>query len=157
MSAPSAGQELVEQVISQGVRTAVCRKAGVRVSLSTGDADRLGVLLESIRIDRIPGTLSRAMLRRRLLKLAEKLDYLPEKLALVEHDPERTGALMRSDSPRWRGEDREYFELRVEMNRATTFQRFRQPPGGLPRQSAAILLDRTNLARLVDDLVAAVA
>jgi hypothetical protein len=85
--------------------------------------------------------------------MAEQLDYLPERLALVEHDPARTGALMRSESPRWTGQDRAYFELRVERNREASFRRFRQPPGSEEREAVPFLLDRTTLARLADDLM----
>jgi hypothetical protein len=135
---------------------AIRRPAG-RITLHTADTDRLGVLVESILVDQVPGACSAKQLRRRLLALGRKLDYLAESLVLVEHDPTRTGALMRSASPHQTGAHRDYFELRVERNRDASLRRFRQPPGGGERAVLPVLLDRDTLARLIDDLLSALA
>ena len=155
-SACDIGKELVEQLSREGCKAATLQRAGARITLQVADSDRLGILLQSIQIDRVRGEMDTGTLRRRLKALGKRVDYLPERLILVEHDPARTGALMRSETPSLVGPDREYFEFRVEKNRASTFHRFRQPPGSVDRVPVPTLLDRSTLARLVDDLLTAV-
>jgi hypothetical protein len=155
MERQGIGAELIESLPAAGGSEVEVRQRGGRLTLRARDADHLGVLVESIEIDRIPGWLAAAALHRRLARLAERLDYLPERIVLVEHDPSRTGALMRSASPRRSGGDRVYFELRVERSRDAALRRFRQPPGGAHREAIAFLLDRETLARLADDLMTA--
>jgi hypothetical protein len=125
-----------------------------RVHLRTADQDRLGIMVSAVEFRDLIGTIQAVDLQERLLGLAEVLDYLSEPLCLVEHDPAHTGALMRSSEIRQVGSDRDYFEMRVEMNRDTLFSRFRQPGDGRERSALPFLMTRKNLARLVDDLAA---
>jgi len=149
------GKELLDSLAAGGGPEVTIRRPGGRLTLRTSDADRLGVLVTSLEIHNVEGRLPARTLHRRLEQMAERIVYLPERLVLVEHDPMRTGALMRSASPRWSGPDRAYFELRVERSREASFRRFRQPPGSEEREAVPFLLDRTTLARLADDLMSA--
>jgi hypothetical protein len=151
----SLGNDLVQRLdAGTGPETEI-RGTGLHVRLRTADNDRLGIMVLSIRFDGLSGSTSAADLRERLVLLTEKVDYLSEALQLVEHDPARTGALLRSTEVRQVGPDREYFEMRVERNRDTVFSRQRQPPGGSDRTQVPFLMARKMLARLVDDLAAA--
>lgn len=156
MTPRNFGERIIKK-LTAGSKGARLEGRWGRIEIETADIDRLGVLVREIRIDRLPGPSAASALRQRLRELAERLDYLPERLVLVEHDPARTGTLMRSLRPRGIAGERVYFELRVEMDRSTHFRRFRQPPGGVGREVTTILLDRHTLAHLVDDLMAAVA
>ena len=122
----SIGQKIVAQLATGEASSITVNSLHGRLLVRTTDADRLGVLLQSVRIDRVQGKLSADELRQRLQCLSKQVDYLSEKLALVEHDPERTGALMRSETPRRTANDTEYFELRVEKDRTVVFHRYRQ-------------------------------
>lgn len=151
----SAGHELIEDLQPGEAGQSVVKRPGFRVRLLAPEIDRLGVLLEAIKLDHVRGRIGDQALRGRLKTLSDTVDYLSERLILVEHDPARTGALLRSENPRQVGEDRDYFELRVEKDRSAAFRRYRQPPGAADRHPVPILLDRPTLARLVDDLLAA--
>ncbi len=153
----STGRRLLERLEARGGPVTEIRRPGGRVRLRCADADRLGVLVEAILVDQVPGEVGAGQLRERLEALSRRVDYLPERLALVEHDPARTGALMRSERPHCAGASREYYELRVERNRNAAFRRFRQPPGAAGRVAVPVLMDRETLARLVDDLMSALA
>lgn len=155
MTTRSIGQQLVERLDPLRSPTAQVDGTWGRVAVSTRDVDRLGVMVEEIVIDRLPGSMSPDVLRRRLEDLAARVDYLPEWLTVVEHDPARTGALMRSAPPRRVENHRQYFELRVSRIRSARFCRFDQPPEADPRAAVPFLLDRRTVASLVDDLIAA--
>jgi hypothetical protein len=151
------GKELLDSLAAGGGPEVTIRRPGGRLTLRTSDADRLGVLVTALEIHHVAGRLPARALHRRLEQMADRVVYLTERLSVVEHDPARTGALMRSASPRWTGPDRVYFELRVERNREASFRRYRQPPGSEEREAVPFLLDRTTLARLADDLMSALA
>ncbi len=156
MSPRQIGRRLVEQLTGDGEGRGRLEGKWGRLEVAVTDIDRLGVMIREVRLDRIPGVVRAPTLRRRLERLAERIDYLSERLILVEHDPDQTGALMRSERPREVAGELHYFELRVEKDRVTQFARFRQPPGAAARKPLPFLLDRHALARLIDDLIAAV-
>lgn len=151
----SLGSDLIERLDAVTVPDVEIRGTALRARLRTADSDRLGIMVIAVEFDSLSGAIPAAALRERLLRLTERIDYLSEPLQLVEHDPARTGALLRSAEVRQVGSDREYFEMRVEMNRDTAFSRLRQPPGGSDRTQVPFLMTRETLARLVDDLAAA--
>lgn len=151
----SLGNDLVQHLDAGTGPDAEVRGSGLRARLHTADSDRLGIMVITVKLSGLSGTTQAADLRQRLIRLTEQVDYLSEPLQLVEHDPARTGALLRSAEVRQIGPDREYFEMRVEMNRDTVFSRLRQPPGGSDRMQVPFLMARKTLARLVDDLAAA--
>lgn len=151
----SLGNDLVQRLDAGAGPDAEVRGVGLKARLHTADSDRLGIMVITLEFAELQGTTAAADLRERLLSLTEKVDYLSEPLQLVEHDPARTGALLRSAEVRQIGPDREYFEMRVEKNRDTVFSRLRQPPGGSDRMQVPFLMARKTLARLVDDLAAA--
>jgi hypothetical protein len=151
----SLGNDLIQRLEDGAGPDVEVRGAALRARLRTADSDRLGIMVMAVAFDRLAGSIQAADLRQRLLRLTERVDYLSEPLELVEHDPARTGALLRSAKVQQVGPDREYFEMRVEMNRDTVFSRLRQPPGGSDRSQVPFLMTRETLARLIDDLAAA--
>ena len=151
----SPGNDLVQHLDAGTGPDAEIRSAGLRARLHTADSDRLGIMVITLALSGLSGTTQAVALRERLIRLTGQVDYLSEPLQLVEHDPARTGALLRSVEVRHIGPDREYFEIRVEKNRDTVFSRLRQPPGGSDRTQVPFLMARKTLARLVDDLATA--
>ncbi|MFQ5766445.1 MAG: hypothetical protein ACE5ID_00445 [Acidobacteriota bacterium] len=150
----SLGQEAVERLKPAGGTTLEIKGTHGRLHLEVDDADRLGVMVRSIHLDSVALSLSARQLKSRLEDLALRVDYLPERLSIVEHDPDRTGAILRSSPPHRSGAARDYFELRVSRRLGLHFQRYRQPPGAGPRRPLPSLLDRRTLARLIDDMAA---
>jgi hypothetical protein len=151
----SLGNSLIQRLDSGAGPDVEIRDDALRARLQSADSDRLGIMVIAVTFTGLAGSIQAADLREQLLHLTETVDYLSEPLQLVEHDPARTGALLRSAEVRQVGPDREYFEMRVERNRDTVFSRLRQPPGGSDRTQVPFLLARETLARLVDDLAAA--
>jgi hypothetical protein len=87
-------------------------------------------------------------------RAAERVTGLLEGLMVVEVDPTRNEALLRSDAPAWQGENVTYYEAILNGAGRATVQRFRgsrQP--GQRREQTAFSLTHDALAKLVGDLV----
>jgi hypothetical protein len=87
-------------------------------------------------------------------RAADRVTGLLEGLKVVEVDPTRNEALLRSDFPAWQGEDVAYYEAILNGVGRATVQRFRgsrQP--GQRREQTAFSLTHDALAKLVGDLV----
>jgi hypothetical protein len=88
-------------------------------------------------------------------QISKRVTGLLEPLRLVEVDQVRKVALLRSEQPSQRGEDRFYYELLVEGNGGSTVCRFQAPHGDQPRRTQiAFTLTHEALAKLVGDLTA---
>jgi hypothetical protein len=87
-------------------------------------------------------------------RAADRVTGLLEALKVVEVDPTRNEALLRSDAPDWQGDDVAYYEAILNGTGRATLQRFRgsrQP--GQRREQTAFSLTHDALAKLVGDLV----
>lgn len=79
---------------------------------------------------------------------------LLEQLRLLEIDPDRQVALLRSRGPSRRGEDLFYYELTLAGSGEGQLRRFRGRRDGSKRQQIAFALTHEALARLLHDLTA---
>ena len=87
-------------------------------------------------------------------RTAERVTGLLESLKVVEVDPIRNEALLRSDLPSWQGDDVAYYEVILNGAGRASVQRFRgsRQPG--PRRDQILFsLTREALAKLAGDLV----
>jgi hypothetical protein len=87
-------------------------------------------------------------------RAADRVTGLLEGLKVVEVDPTRNEALLRSDVPVWQGEEVAYYEAILSGAGRATVQRVRgsrQP--GQRREQTAFSLTHDALAKLVGDLV----
>jgi hypothetical protein len=86
---------------------------------------------------------------------ARQVTGLLEGLRVVEVDPLRDEALLRSATPAQRGEMISYFELLLRGTKSATLRRFRahQEPGHR-REQIAFPLTHESLAKVVTDLTA---
>jgi hypothetical protein len=119
------------------------------VSVTAEDADRLGVLVDSVnaraaggRPQDVPAQAGKA---------GRKLNYLQEPLAVVETDARRGRGILRSAEPREVEKGREYNEAVLEGGDSISIHRYRVEPGSR-RRPVPSNISRDTLRRLVDDL-----
>ncbi len=131
--------------------------AGWAVSLTADRADELGCLVWEMTLRRsepLPGG-DAAALRAWGDRIAGRARGLLEMLKVVEVDAERDEAILRSDVPAAKGEDRFYYEVNLKGAGAADVRRYR---GSLvatgKREQVAFALTHEVLARLAADLAA---
>ncbi len=88
-------------------------------------------------------------------RAARQVTSLLEALRVVEVDPHRDEALLRSDKPSRRGQTVSYFEVLLRGTKSATLRRFRahQEPGRR-REQVAFPITHEALAKIVTDLTA---
>jgi hypothetical protein len=86
--------------------------------------------------------------------IAARSSGLLEKLAVLEIDPTRDEALLRSDSPTRKGERAAYYELKLVGLAQATLKRFEanRVQGG-PREQVAFAVTHEALTKLINDIV----
>ncbi len=131
--------------------------AGWAVSLTADRADELGCLVWEMtlrRTEALPGADAPA-LRAWGDRIAGRARGLLEMLKVVEVDAERDEAILRSDVPAAKGEDRFYYEVHLQGAGVADLRRYR---GSLAatgkREQVAFALTHEALARLAADLAA---
>lgn len=89
----------------------------------------------------------------RAKQICERVTGLLEPLCLVEVDAPRQIALLRSEQPGQRGDERFYYEVLLEGNGGAAVRRYQTPHAGGPRrQQVGFTLTHEALAKLVRDL-----
>ena len=90
-------------------------------------------------------------------RLAARVTYLMEPLAVLEADPVAGEVLLRSQAPTPRGGERAFYELRLSGRGAARLDRVTFDEPTRRRRPAPCQLTREALERLADDLVATTA
>ncbi|WZO95720.1 hypothetical protein EP7_002688 [Isosphaeraceae bacterium EP7] len=108
--------------------------------------DRLDFAAEGVN-DKTP-----AELRGRADRVAGRLSYLMEPLAVVEHDPQGAGVVIRSQPPSQRGDVHAYYEANLRDDGHLTLGRVAFDETDRERHPVPCQLTREALDRLVDDL-----
>jgi hypothetical protein len=85
-------------------------------------------------------------------RIAERVTGLLEPLHLLEVDPERGQALLRSDQPAAKNEDLFYYEVLLQRDGTASVRRYRGARQPNKRQQIGFVLTREALAKLVRDL-----
>jgi hypothetical protein len=94
-------------------------------------------------------------LKDRAERITSRVTGLLETLRLLEVDGTRNVALLRSDKPGQRGDERFYYEVLLEGSGALVLRRYQAPRGGESRrQQVPFTLTHEALANLVRDLIA---
>jgi hypothetical protein len=131
--------------------------AGWAVSLTADRADELGCLVWEMTLRRLEPLSGgdAAALRAWCDRAAGRARGLLETLKVVEVDAERDEAILRSDAPAAKGEDRFYYEVHLKGKGVANVRRYR---GSLAatgkREQIAFALTHEALARLAADLSA---
>jgi len=124
-------------------------------ALTAECVDVVGCRLWELALRR-PGQSPAVDLRARAETICRRVTGLLEPLRLLEVDGGRNVALLRSEQPGQRGEDRFYYEVVLEADGAATVRRFQAPGRDEPRRrQVAFTLTHEVLAKLVGDLIAA--
>jgi hypothetical protein len=131
--------------------------SGWAVSLAADRADQVGCLVWELTLRRypaLPGGDATA-LRAWADRIASRARGLLETLKVVEVDAQRDEALVRSDAPAARGDDRHYYEVHLKGTGVATVRRYQ---GSLAcsgkREQIGFALTHEAIARLAADIVA---
>ena len=86
-------------------------------------------------------------------RAARQVTSLLERIGVVEVDPQRNEALLRSQTPARRGQMVSYFEILLRGTKSATLRRFRayQEPGHR-REQVAFPITHEALAKVISDL-----
>jgi hypothetical protein len=114
-----------------------------RITVDRTDEDRYSVVVGRIRADRTDGAASAPSAGR----IAETVDYLGERLRLIETEPDE--ALVRSAAPVQSPDGKQYYELRFQGDGMTME---RKQADGDGTATVPFVLPKPTLDRLVDDL-----
>jgi hypothetical protein len=131
--------------------------AGWSVALTADRADELGCLVWEMTLRRsepLPGG-DAVALRAWGDRIAGRARGLLESLKVIEVDAERDEAILRSDAPAEKGEDRYYYEVHLKGTGRADVRRYR---GSLAatgkREQISFALTHEALARLAADVTA---
>lgn len=128
-----------------------CKLAGSRVLCGFDSINELASTIDSLSV--VNNGLKDAPIERiqeAAETLAERINYLPEPLRLIECDPTKEAFQLRSDKPVRIPSGLHYFEL-VVNRRVATLTRFRQPANGR-RQIISTIVTHEVLDRLIHDM-----
>jgi hypothetical protein len=130
---------------------------GWATAVTADRADELGCLVWEMAVRRsttLPGGDARA-LRAWGDRIAARARGLLEMLKVVEVDAERDEAILRSDTPTAKGEERFYYEVHLKATGSASVRRYHGSLAGQgKREQIAFALTHEALARLADDLTA---
>jgi|GEM_PF-1836047 len=85
-------------------------------------------------------------------RIASRLTYLMEPLVVVEHDPIGGEVELRSHAPTTRGDQRAYYEVRLDRQGVLRLSRIAFDEATRRRRPVACQMTREVLERLADDL-----
>lgn len=88
-------------------------------------------------------------------RIVQRVTGLLEPLCVLEVDEGRNVALLRSQQPGQRGDERFYYEVLLEGEGSAVLRRYQAPRAAEPRrQQVAFTLTHETIAKLVGDLIA---
>lgn len=132
--------------------TVALREGPIEVKAEVSSHDSLGTALYALTM---AGDHSDAPLEMLAQEISERVTYLWEPLALIERDPERGKAQMRSAPPLVEDEIIEFYEAQLSRQDGSPrirFIRYRQANRQARRTRVPITLTHEVFRRLVDDL-----
>jgi hypothetical protein len=134
---PCGGRSVLEWTVNE-----------TRIRLSLADLDRLGCLLEKAELKPAPGV----HLHIDAADLGQRLSYLGEILAIIEHDKKEGRAVLRSSPPSTDDTHTYFFELVVDRNEGLSLARHAYDRVRQERKMVAAPLTTYALGRLIHDL-----
>jgi hypothetical protein len=154
MSLSQSLSAAVDSIGAGGLPARVSAEAGphkVELDLVAGGPvgvsfDRLDFAAEGVKDD------TPAELRGRADRIAGRLSYLMEPLAVIEHDPQGAEVVIRSQPPSERGEVHAYYEAKLSGDGHLSMGRVAFDEADRERHPVPCQLTREALDRLVDDL-----
>jgi hypothetical protein len=127
--------------------------SGWTAALSGDCVDQVGCRLWEVALRREKP--AEGDLAARAAAVAARVTGLLEPLRVLEVDPARGTALLRSEAPGHYGDGRFYYELTFQADGAASVRRYQAPHDGEPRrQQVTFNLTHEALGKLVGDLTA---
>jgi hypothetical protein len=130
------------------------KSSGWSVTLTVDRADQLGCLVWELALRKnAPSATDAKALDSWARRVAGRVTGLLESLKVVEIDPVRGEALLRSESPANRGESVLYYEVLLSGGGSASLKRYCAPQAGPgKREQVAFVLTHEALAKLAFDL-----
>jgi hypothetical protein len=124
---------------------------GWGVTLTADHSDRLGCLIWELALRK--NAVAALPLNQWAARVADRATGLLETMKVVEVDPGRGEALLRSESPACHGEQAAYYEVILGVVGSATLRRFTAPRNGTgKREQTAFALTHEAVAKLAYDL-----
>jgi hypothetical protein len=125
--------------------------ASATVEMDVNQFDSLACQITMLRVT--PDVAVSAPLKDRATLVAGRATGLMEKLNVIEVDNDRGEALLRSDTPAARDQDRFYYEVVLQRKGVATLQRYQGSLVKPERKVVPFTVTREALSKLVADLV----
>lgn len=128
-------------------------EAGWAVGLAADRADTVGCLVWEVSLARTADAPAGLTLKGWADGIAARVGGLMEDLKVLEVDDARREAILRSDGPTARGDDRLYYEVHLGGLTRATVRRYKGSlTAGTRREQVAFALTHEVLAKLVEDV-----
>jgi hypothetical protein len=128
-------------------------EAGWAVGLAADRTDTLGCLVWELILTRTADAPAGLTLKGWADGIAARVSGLMEDLKVLEVDDVRHEALLRSDGPTTKGDDRLYYEVHLRGLTHATVRRYKgSRAAGTRREQVAFALTHEVLAKLADDV-----
>ena len=126
---------------------------GWTVRLTADRADSIGCLVWEVSLTRDAAPPAGLTLARWAAEISERVGGLLEDLKVIEINEPSREAILRSDTPTSRGDDRFYYEVHLAGLTSATVRRFHgSRAAGSRREQVAFALTHEVLANLVGDI-----
>ena len=123
---------------------------GTQVTLDVADFDRLGFMLNGVKVE-WSAALSAAETKAYAERIAQRVTYLTEDLALVEWTEQNADVMLRSAPQEMQGQRSDYFELCLCGGRTLQLCRYRPFADKAGREEIPFHLTTDLLMRLLND------
>ncbi|HET6573226.1 MAG TPA: hypothetical protein VFG68_06465 [Fimbriiglobus sp.] len=127
-------------------------ESGWAVGLAADRTDTVGCLVWELSLARTDAAPDGLTLKGWADGIAARVSGLREDLKVLEVDDVRQEALLRSDGPTVKGDDRLYYEVHLRGLSHATVRRYRGSRAGTRREQVAFALTHEVLAKLAEDL-----
>jgi hypothetical protein len=121
------------------------------VEMDINQMDSLACQITMLRVT--PDVAITAPLKDRAVLIAGRVTGLMEKLHVIEVDNDRGEALLRSDTPAAKDQNRFYYEVILQRKGVITLQRYQGSLDKAGRKGVPFSVTREALSKLVADLV----
>jgi hypothetical protein len=125
---------------------------GWAVQIAADKADAVGCLVWELTLTRAGAAPAGLTLATWAAGIAQRVGGLLEDLKVVEVDTTRNEALLRSDEPTARGDDRLYYEVHLTGLTRATVRRYKGSRAAARRDQVAFALTHEVLAKLAGDI-----
>jgi len=128
-------------------------ESGVGVRLDFLHLERLSCEAYELAVTRSAESMAKGLhLEGWARRIADEATGLLEPLKLIEVDALRGEALLRSDSPAQRADERFYYEVLLEGRGSAILRRYRSATESRKREQVSFVVTREALGKLVEDL-----